>query len=67
MRAARMTPPLLPKPKRPVVRGPRERWNQVLVRIRQLEGDPHRIALGLAVGVFVSLRHKAASDPGLRP
>lgn len=42
------------KVKSPVLRGPRERLNQLLVRIRQLEGDPHPIALGMALGIFVS-------------
>lgn len=43
------------KKKPPVFTGPRERFSQMLVRIRQLEGNPHYIALGMAVGVFVSI------------
>ena len=35
--------------------GPRERFSQMLVRTRQLEGNPHYIALGMAVGIFVSI------------
>lgn len=34
---------------------PRERFSQMLVRMRQLEGNPHYIALGMAVGIFVSI------------
>lgn len=43
------------KRKPPVFTGPRERFSQMLVRVRQLEGNPHFIALGMAVGVFVSI------------
>jgi uncharacterized protein (DUF2062 family) len=41
--------------KPPLFTGPRERLSQMLVRIRQLEGNPHYIALGMAVGIFVSI------------
>ena len=41
--------------KPPVFTGPRERFGQMLVRMRQLEGNPHCIALGMAVGIFVSI------------
>ena len=41
--------------KPPVLTGPRERIGQVLVRLRQLEGNPHYLALGMAVGIFVSI------------
>lgn len=51
MKAARMRH----KKKPPVFTGPRERFSQMLVRMRQLEGDPHYIGLGMAVGVFVSI------------
>ena len=34
--------------------GPRERIGQMLIRMRQLEGNPHYIAVGAAVGIFVS-------------
>lgn len=44
------------RPKKPpVFTGPRERFGQMLVRMRQLEGNPHTIALGTAVGVFISI------------
>ncbi len=43
------------KKKPPVFTGPRERFSQMLVRMRQLEGNPHYIALGMAVGIFVSI------------
>lgn len=43
------------KKKPPVFTGPRERFSQMLVRMRQLEGDPHCIARGMAVGIFVSI------------
>jgi uncharacterized protein (DUF2062 family) len=43
------------KKKPPVFTGPRERFSQMLVRMRQLEGNPHYIALGMALGVFVSI------------
>ncbi|MEE4113221.1 MAG: DUF2062 domain-containing protein [Desulfobacteraceae bacterium] len=43
------------KKKPPVFTGPRERFGQMLVRIRQLEGNPHALALGMAVGIFVSI------------
>jgi uncharacterized protein (DUF2062 family) len=43
------------KKKPPVFTGPRERFSQMLVRMRQLEGNPHDIALGMAVGIFVSI------------
>jgi uncharacterized protein (DUF2062 family) len=50
------------KPKRanhpkkpPPFTGPRERLSQMLVRMRQLEGNPNYIALGTAVGIFVSI------------
>jgi uncharacterized protein (DUF2062 family) len=43
------------KKKPPVFTGPRERFSQVLVRMRQLEGNPHYIALGMAVGIFISI------------
>jgi uncharacterized protein len=43
------------KKKPPVFTGPRERFGQMLVRMRQLEGNPHYIALGTAVGIFVSI------------
>ncbi len=35
--------------------GPRERFGQMLVRMRQLEGNPHYLALGMALGIFVSI------------
>ena len=41
--------------KPPVFTGPRERISQMLVRMRQLEGNPHTIALGMAVGIFISI------------
>lgn len=54
--AAAMNPiPKQFKKKPPVFSGPRERLNQILVRMRQLEGDPRYIAMGLAVGIFVSI------------
>lgn len=43
------------KKKPPVFTGPRERISQMLVRMRQLEGNPHYLALGMAVGIFVSI------------
>ena len=43
------------KKKPPVFTGPRERFGQMLVRMRQLEGNPHYLALGMAVGIFVSI------------
>ena len=44
------------RPKKPpVFTGPRERLSQILVRMRQLEGNPHYIALGTAIGTFVSI------------
>jgi uncharacterized protein (DUF2062 family) len=46
--------PAHPK-KPPAFTGPRERLSQMLVRIRQLEGNPHYIALGMAVGTFISI------------
>ncbi len=43
-------------PKRPPeFTGPRERLSQMLVRMRALEGTPHYIALGTALGIFVSI------------
>jgi len=45
--------PHLKKP--PVFTGPRERLSQMLVRMRQLEGNPHYIALGMGVGIFISM------------
>ncbi len=43
------------KKKPPVFTGPRERFGQMLVRMRQLEGNPHHLALGMAVGIFISI------------
>ena len=43
------------KKKPPVFTGPRERFGQMLVRLRQLEGNPHHLALGMGVGIFVSI------------
>ena len=43
------------KKKPPVFTGPRVRFGQMLVRMRQLEGNPHYLALGMAVGIFVSI------------
>ncbi|PIE66654.1 MAG: hypothetical protein CSA23_08080 [Deltaproteobacteria bacterium] len=43
------------KKKPPVLTGPRERISQMLVRMRQLEGNPHYIAMGMAVGIFISI------------
>ena len=43
------------KKKPPVFTGPRERFGQMLVRMRQLEGNPHYIALGMAIGIFISI------------
>jgi uncharacterized protein (DUF2062 family) len=43
------------KKKPPAFTGPRERFGQMLVRMRQLEGNPHSLALGMAVGIFVSI------------
>jgi len=40
--------------KPPAFTGPRERISQMLIRMRQLEGNPHYIAIGTAVGIFVS-------------
>jgi uncharacterized protein len=47
--------PTIHPPKPPVFTGPRERLSQMLVRMRQLEGNPHYIALGMAVGIFISI------------
>ncbi len=53
---ATMKPKSIPyKKKPPVFTGPRERFNQMLVRLRQLEGNPHYLALGMAVGIFVAI------------
>ena len=41
--------------KPPVFTGPRARFVQMLVRLRQLEGNPHHLALGMGVGIFVSI------------
>ncbi len=41
--------------KPPALTGPRERIGQMLVRLRQLEGNPHNLALGMAIGIFVSI------------
>ena len=54
------TRPMKQKPaphmkKPPVFTGPRERLSQMLVRMRQLEGNPHYIALGMGVGIFISM------------
>ena len=54
------TTTMKPKPathpkKPPVFTGPRERLNQLIVRMRQLEGNPHYIAMGTAVGIFISI------------
>jgi uncharacterized protein len=46
--------PITPK-KPPALTGPRERFRQMLVRIRQLDGNPHYISMGMAVGIFVSI------------
>lgn len=43
------------KQKPPVFTGPRERISQMLVRMRQLEGNPHHLAMGMAVGIFVAI------------
>lgn len=43
------------KKKPPMFTGPRARFVQMLVRLRQLEGNPHHLALGMAVGIFVSI------------
>lgn len=43
------------KKKPPVFTGPRARFAQMLVRLRQLEGNPHYLAMGMAVGIFVSI------------
>jgi len=44
-----------PKRKKlPVFTGPRERISQMWVRMRQLEGNPHYLAMGMAVGIFIS-------------
>ncbi|MGA6924061.1 MAG: DUF2062 domain-containing protein [Desulfosarcina sp.] len=43
------------KKKPPLFTGPRERFSQMLVRMRQLEGNPCSIARGMAVGIFVSI------------
>lgn len=43
------------KKKPPVFSGPRERINQLLVRMRQLQGNPHYVAMGMAVGIFISI------------
>ena len=34
---------------------PKKRWHDVFTRIRTLEGDPHYVALGMAIGVFVGV------------
>ena len=47
--------PITHPKKPPVFTGPRERLSQMLVRMRQLEGNPHYIALGMAVGIFISI------------
>ncbi|WP_054692794.1 DUF2062 domain-containing protein [Desulfosarcina cetonica] len=41
--------------KPPAFTGPRERLSQMLVRLRQLEGNPHYIAMGMGLGIFVSI------------
>jgi len=43
------------KKKPPVFTGPRQRISQMLVRMRQLQGNPHYVALGMAVGIFISI------------
>jgi hypothetical protein len=43
------------KKKPPVFTGPRQRFAQMLVRMRQLEGNPHYLALGMGVGIFISI------------
>jgi hypothetical protein len=43
------------KQKPPAFTGPRERISQMLVRMRQLEGNPHYLAMGMAVGIFVAI------------
>ncbi len=43
------------KKKPPVFTGPRERISQMLVRARQLEGNPNELARGMAVGIFISI------------
>lgn len=45
---------VIPSIKPPAYTGPRERISQMLIRMRQLEGNPHYIAVGTAVGIFVS-------------
>ncbi|GEM_PF-489485 len=51
-----MNPKRTDHPKKPpVFTGPRERLSQMLVRMHALEGSPHYIALGTAVGIFVSI------------
>ncbi len=39
---------------RPLVRA-RNRFRQFVARIRNLEGDPHTVALGFAIGVFIGI------------
>jgi uncharacterized protein len=53
MKKKRIIP--LPPKKPPAFTGPRERVSQMLIRMRQLEGNPHYIAMGMAVGIFVSI------------
>jgi uncharacterized protein len=53
MKRKPITPAHAKKP--PAFTGPRERLRQMLVRMRQLEGDPHFISMGMAVGIFVSI------------
>jgi uncharacterized protein (DUF2062 family) len=43
------------KKKPPVFTGPRQRISQMLIRMRQLQGNPHYVALGMAVGIFISI------------
>jgi len=34
---------------------PKENIRQVITRFKELQGDPHYIAMGMAIGVFVSI------------
>ena len=51
-----MKPKLPPQSKKPpVFTGPRERLRQMMVWMRELEGDPRYLARGMAVGIFISI------------
>lgn len=37
------------------VEGPKNKLNQFVRRVRELQGDPHYVAMGMAIGVFVGV------------